>query len=548
MRTRPTDYAKPTPSLALPPKRVTQKNCPDDQVEGAPSAIGFSDNKIELLQRQLDACPKSKTISALQKSVVSQSTTSQRKPVLQRQKDPGPMVARTGAVFRPLRSGATEIFGDNQYLQVIEKGDASPDFTAAPGEFSLVKLEDGRTGWIEDVELHQISKELAGIMEPVKSAFKDDKLLNQTALMNALNRTIEATLKKNPKINFDGNVFRLGSCVIAPTGKNQYDFAYRKLKDVPHGINKQGDELLAVAGGGELMRQFVFDVLSQSGQMAYLHKNWARLQKSGNAIVVSVDYYYDRPKNRVGLHKDSVGRTMFVNLNFNNKQEMAGPEYILNPEKVDAHQKHVEDKLPAEFQNDVNDARTQLPNAEDTGIQNSILEPNGMISFVDELVHHSTPVMAKRTIDDRKKNRLDELIENKETEIAELKLQGKSHENIDQSLKSLKKVRGMTNLAPAGKDVSIHDLVQANIDIDTINIIFWEFSYVSLASCVDQCAKSNDTESYPVRPGKKSILKRQMSQMFDQQTLPRPTPKDQKRQFLRTWVQSIPIDMIKKPE
>lgn len=109
-----------------------------------------------------------------------------------------------------------------------------------------------------------------------------------------------------------------------------------------------------------------------------------------------VDWYPERGYETVGFHKDTHGRTLFVGLIYMNDQELQGPDIVHNPWPLPAR-----DESPKPTQ------RRNLPQLI-KGPMDEILEGNkkfpmiirqsgkvpaggGIVWFVDELVHHSTP-------------------------------------------------------------------------------------------------------------------------------------------------------------
>ena len=143
--------------------------------------------------------------------------------------------------------------------------------------------------------------------------------------------------------------------------------------------------------------------------------------------IVSLDYYSSRALTANKAHRDTVGNTLFVALHYRNTERMAGPEYIIDrwpiPAKhgVTAHfnaatARGDEQRLsapwtvgggpcprtywPHQLLIDLENARSKLKK-KNTAItfESSVLEPNGLISFVDELIFHLTPLREHRKID-----------------------------------------------------------------------------------------------------------------------------------------------------
>jgi hypothetical protein len=175
--------------------------------------------------------------------------------------------------------------------------------------------------------------------------------------------------------------------------------AARLIKIEPaRGIGNVHD---AIANNKVLKSRIVKVVLSTlkgSGQLSYL-------QRSGlvNAIVykILVEVHYYRSRDVVaqpGFHKDTLGQTLFVNLNFvaNPAEEFAGPEYILNPPPVTAHEDNIKASLPHLFQGHLAGVRKGLPAP--TEIAKTRVKGSQVVSFVDEAVHHKSPLYQSRTV------------------------------------------------------------------------------------------------------------------------------------------------------
>ena len=113
-------------------------------------------------------------------------------------------------------------------------------------------------------------------------------------------------------------------------------------------------------------------------------------------VIVDVDFYYERSASQVMFHKDTLGRTMFVNLNFNNDDEMEGPEIIANPPTIPQHEDLLKETLHPTFRADVQSTRNDMGPAKE--ISRTKVPKRGVVSFVDELVHHSTPLGGFREI------------------------------------------------------------------------------------------------------------------------------------------------------
>lgn len=333
--------------------------------------------------------------------------------------------------------------------------------------------------------------------------------------------------------------------------------------------------------------QNVINTLRKAGQLEYLVQN-NLLNNPDWRIIVDVDFYYERPKDAVGFHKDTVGRSLFVNLNFNNETDIVGPEYILNPPPIGAHDKHIAPKLPEPFLRDLVSERQRL--GAPTEIGATMVKPKGIVSFVDELIHHSTPYLDHRGVSGRQLH--DFLVKyasdyskvrtaylfttllnthnTKVTSTAELLAMGLEQRHIDylggalsfttghmkarlagnpeyEGMKQLVATQpvlvDLVRLTNANGHFHKEELVKAGMPLDAVNLLFKEnmkpdMDVVGLSDCEDHCDVDVNTKGYPILDNPLlPKLTRRMSQILLAGQLPPPTP--DKRQFFRTWVQAI---------
>ncbi|AXT60568.1 hypothetical protein D1816_09465 [Aquimarina sp. AD10] len=191
-------------------------------------------------------------------------------------------------------------------------------------------------------------------------------------------------------------VFRIGSLVLSPEIEKS-QLRSSNMFSIPAGItNGRSFDKDLLRNNDEMknnIRDNVLETLKRSGQLDYLNTTKLLNDKDWR-IVVDIDFYYDRPKGKVVFHKDTVGRTMFVNLNFNNDIDILGPEYIVNPPIIPDHIN--KRRLHPTFEQNLKDVTSGLE--EPTEIKVAIVKPFGIVSFVDELIHHSSPYRDHRGI------------------------------------------------------------------------------------------------------------------------------------------------------
>lgn len=140
--------------------------------------------------------------------------------------------------------------------------------------------------------------------------------------------------------------------------------------------------------------------MNTAGQLDYLRESG--LLASGEwEIVVEIHYYRERSTSQTKLHKDTLGQTLFVNLNYVNEAPIQGPEFILNPYLGEksmgrTYLDYMKEKLPEEFIKDVEEVKSYY--GEPTEIGMSEIPAYGVVAFVDEAIHHKTPTMGHRTV------------------------------------------------------------------------------------------------------------------------------------------------------
>lgn len=217
--------------------------------------------------------------------------------------------------------------------------------------------------------------------------------------------------------------------VLAPTDKDvraddgSGAYSYRAKSDSPLG----GPRTLISANPIALKvpyktRQTIEDYLYQllSTELSAVKDTATTAGKAKHyRAVVSVDYYNSRSLNAVGAHKDTTGNTLFVALHYRNPERMAGPEYIIDRWPIPAT-----DGVTQYFKTTRPDRRTLAPWAyaqkpftfwptpllkaleearaalakkhTDILFESTVLQPYGLISFVDELIYHLTPLREHR--------------------------------------------------------------------------------------------------------------------------------------------------------
>ncbi len=158
----------------------------------------------------------------------------------------------------------------------------------------------------------------------------------------------------------------------------------------------------------DLIKANTISTMIAAGQIEYLKQ--AGLGGDEWAILVEVHYYRNRFQTTPQLHKDTKGQTLFVNLNYANEEEIAGPEFVVNPTERKEHRQQIKNTLPTKYLRHVKKAKANLPDPTEIGA--SVIPRYGVVSFVDELIHHATPLLRSRTKPIRA-DKLDEYLQGK---------------------------------------------------------------------------------------------------------------------------------------
>lgn len=200
-------------------------------------------------------------------------------------------------------------------------------------------------------------------------------------------------------VNYNSAVC-LGGIILPPlNGFNNLQELIENCKFVNLGkgsVNRGIYELL----NAELQQKIIINTLStmaQASQLEYLEaSNFASDAESGWKVVVEVHYYRTRPTTNNVFHKDTLGTTLFVNLNYLNNEKIVGPEFVINPLDNEKHMSDIAQSLPEEFLQDRNTVMDQLDQPE---IIEVVEVPEyGFVAFVDEMINHSSPTTEHRKV------------------------------------------------------------------------------------------------------------------------------------------------------
>lgn len=313
-----------------------------------------------------------------------------------------------------------------------------------------------------------------------------------------------------------------------------------KLVDLP-GDNAldpkvQAYDLAVQSGAADELVQNTLKTMIEAKQIEYLRLSG--LPNDDWKIIVEVHYIRTRTKNRPQFHKDTLGQTLFVNLNYVTDEPMAGAEFMVNPTRIPDWDAVISQNLPTEFYEDLRETRRRLP--ELTTIEASDIPAQGVLAFVDEAIHHRTPVLGHRTVRGSAfatylKQRHGEA-KYSEGEALYAKYQESSWPLVSYWPESRRWIRWIEMAGQPNEKYT-------RVDFDESGMARTEID--ELIASVD---RESRTVSIPRVPGekirdihpderKRPPLKRQMSERALKNTLPPDVPGD--RRFFRNWVRAV---------
>lgn len=145
---------------------------------------------------------------------------------------------------------------------------------------------------------------------------------------------------------------------------------------------------------------FLETFMTANGQWSYLKRQpW--FTSGDYVIAVDVNYYPDRSGFKASpvFHKDTGGNNIFVNLIFDNQQPIEATEWFADLAQPSAQRVRWQEKLlPPGHLKELEAARAVLaPLHEGANVSGGVAEgKNVYVSWVDDLVWHSTPTTARR--------------------------------------------------------------------------------------------------------------------------------------------------------
>lgn len=312
------------------------------------------------------------------------------------------------------------------------------------------------------------------------------------------------------------------------------------------------------AGAGKELAGYTLNVMKTAGQLDYLRKSgfvgpdWT--------IVVEMHYYRDRPRTNPVLHKDTLGQTLFVNLDYFTTDPDAGPEFIVNPPPIASHENKISGTLPEEFLEDLAAVKKSLPAP--TEIDTLDLKPNQFVAFVDELIHHATPFAKHRRVttqavqtflenDADLKGTYSAALEAKRageaTETSNFRTELKERSAVtDEQAGNWEKLLALCAGSPRKTDrTELGTLGLTDQQIDRLLFKHTRHKYDWVH--IDKAALQENQQRIPLQQADSEEPLQLPRKMSYRQIPPKfaETAKS-KRSFLRTWVRAVPTDEVKR--
>lgn len=304
--------------------------------------------------------------------------------------------------------------------------------------------------------------------------------------------------------------------------------------------NLKAVDLCTLAGVDQDLVTNTLKTMQAAKQIEYLRKSG--FVGKGWKILVEIHYYRDRSTVSNNLHKDTLGQTLFVNLNYTNKETQAGAEYLANPPQT----RQLDGMLPDEFVADLGAVSDQTPKG--SKIKAPDLIPNGVIAFVDEAIHHATPLIGHREV--TAKDLADYL--DSDPRFAKLPAARSEYnksfgfwsfsayaKDVDSTLAEMWLRLKMLCEKGQQKTFTRPELVKAGMSSGGVDELLSTHGPKGFRSVsIPGKARGKEGGHIIEEEGKPKVLQRTMSHRALKGTLPPKTVG--KRRFFRTWVRAIP--------
>lgn len=318
---------------------------------------------------------------------------------------------------------------------------------------------------------------------------------------------------------------------------------------------------------GPLVMENTLRTMIDAEQVKYLQL--AGLPNAEWKILVEVMYMRARPKDMAGFHKDTRGQSIFVNLNYHvDKHKLRGPEYILNPDKIDEHDELIfgdgderKGTLPDQVGRDIRATRKALAPPDEI-MSSGTVNPYGYVAFVDEAVHHATPWFGGRYITPQELE--DYLGRTHPKELAEIKRTGGRTKGLDTEIidkhdvKKWQTWHKMISVAQSDTEKRKKSVRYTRADFAK-TMMPGEFDRVLVdvgsqpGAARDSAGAGGWVSASMANPGKdesllgpvqddsvRPPLRRQASNPKLTKKMPKQLPDEVPRRFIRTWVRAVP--------
>lgn len=206
----------------------------------------------------------------------------------------------------------------------------------------------------------------------------------------ALSKRLVAAAEEARGLKRSVSPLSLGDMILV-AGKEEgtHTVSTRALKDIDAGL---------VSDAGD----FVFDFMDANGQLAYIERQpWYR--DGSFEVHVDLNFYYDREIEAKGLgtHKDTGGDNLFVNLIFDNELDTPATEWTQDPQPLLGFKADLMKKLlPKDMLEQIALAKERLKTLDHAQghefFEGGTMPPHAFVSWVDELVWHSSPFLGRR--------------------------------------------------------------------------------------------------------------------------------------------------------
>ncbi len=459
--------------------------------------------------------------------------------------------ARPSGRAHATAGGASRVVQRNEESAALLKGLAEPkilEFESAQVEVQkdiVAKLEAAINGQkatlrAKEQELAAVEVEAAALAaelwQLMPSDEESDEGAEQPQVSEELQRRSEAIAKKRRKAEraveqaesrqgrWNDSVMVLGAIELTALPPSNTELLRNAtLVDLPSNRNSldksSAFDLVETAGMKEKVVANTLNTMIEAGQIEYLRKSG--LVGAEWMVLVEVHYYRSRDQDRSQFHKDTQGQTLFVNLNYHTEHAIAGPEYVLHPPTVPEHEAQIANTLPPEFISDLGAIRKDVK--EPTEIEAPIIPAHGAVAFVDETIHHMTPLRGHREVSGL----------SLATYLKE-RYPGDYEEGRFPPAETWRKWVEMSQVNEA--KYTRPDFLKAGMREDEIDELLTAHGGSGFQTVSIPGATAERGGTLPLGRQSQVPLKRRMSQRALREELPRPVTGE--RRFFRTWVRA----------